>query len=204
LSRGSTPSTASTPQGVDGRDKPGHDEARVELSAEEEQIKQKGLVLILKELHEKLDSAVFEAYGWPESLTDEQILEKLVALNHERAEEEKRGLVRWLRPEYQIPRFGKQADKMAAKEEGAQATIFGEEADTAKKSAFPSDVVGQTAAVFAALTASPGPVDVSALSAQFKRSKNLEKQIGAVLASLARLGHISTRDGKQFEIRRVA
>ena len=38
----------------------------------------------------------------------------------EREEEEKRGLVRWLRPDYQIPRFGKGADKQAAAEEGAQ------------------------------------------------------------------------------------
>jgi hypothetical protein len=35
-------------------------------------------------------------------------------------EEEKRRLVRWLRPDYQIPRFAKGVDKQAAKEEGAQ------------------------------------------------------------------------------------
>jgi hypothetical protein len=32
-----------------------------------------------------LDAAVFAAYGWPAGLTDEQILEKLLALNLERA-----------------------------------------------------------------------------------------------------------------------
>ena len=80
----------------------------------------KGLILILKEHHEKLDRLVFEAYGWPDTLTEEQILEKLVALNHERAAEERRGHVRWLQPDYQIPRFGKRLDKQAAKEEGAQ------------------------------------------------------------------------------------
>ena len=31
----------------------------------------------------------------------EELLTRLVALNHERAAEEKRGLIRWLRPEYQ-------------------------------------------------------------------------------------------------------
>jgi len=30
--------------------------------------------------------SVFAAYGWPEDLSDEQILEKLLALNLERAE----------------------------------------------------------------------------------------------------------------------
>ena len=35
--------------------------------------------------HKKLDLAVFAAYGWPDALTDEQILERLLALNLERA-----------------------------------------------------------------------------------------------------------------------
>ena len=39
--------------------------------------------------HKKLDAAVAAAYGFPTDLTDEQILEKLLALNLERAAEEK-------------------------------------------------------------------------------------------------------------------
>ena len=35
--------------------------------------------------HKKLDAAVFAAYGWPADLSDEQILERLLALNLERA-----------------------------------------------------------------------------------------------------------------------
>jgi type II restriction/modification system DNA methylase subunit YeeA len=35
--------------------------------------------------HKKLDAAVAAAYGWPADLTDEQILERLIALNLERA-----------------------------------------------------------------------------------------------------------------------
>jgi hypothetical protein len=38
--------------------------------------------------HRKLDTAVAAAYGWPAGLTDEQILERLLALNLERAAEE--------------------------------------------------------------------------------------------------------------------
>ena len=38
--------------------------------------------------HKKLDAAVAAAYGWPADLTDEAILEKLLALNLERAAEE--------------------------------------------------------------------------------------------------------------------
>lgn len=36
--------------------------------------------------HKKLDDAVCDAYGWPHDLSDEQILEKLLALNLKRAE----------------------------------------------------------------------------------------------------------------------
>ena len=38
--------------------------------------------------HKKLDAAVADAYGWPHDLTDDQLLEKLLALNLERAGEE--------------------------------------------------------------------------------------------------------------------
>lgn len=35
--------------------------------------------------HDRLDAAVAAAYGWPADLTDEQVLERLFALNQERA-----------------------------------------------------------------------------------------------------------------------
>ena len=35
--------------------------------------------------HRKLDEAVFAAYGWLSDLSDEEILERLLALNLERA-----------------------------------------------------------------------------------------------------------------------
>lgn len=38
----------------------------------------------LKLAHEKLDKAVFAAYGWPDNLSDDEILERLLELNLER------------------------------------------------------------------------------------------------------------------------
>ena len=38
--------------------------------------------------HKKLDATVAAAYGWPADLPDEQILERLLALNQKRAAEE--------------------------------------------------------------------------------------------------------------------
>lgn len=73
------------------------------LTAKERNIHDKGLVAVLKQLNDDLDAAVFASYGWSQALTDEEILEKLVALNLERAKEEKQGVIRWLRPEYQNP-----------------------------------------------------------------------------------------------------
>jgi hypothetical protein len=46
---------------------------------------------------------VAQAYGWPVELADAGILERLVALNRERAAEEAKGHIRWLRSEYQAP-----------------------------------------------------------------------------------------------------
>lgn len=73
------------------------------LTDKERDIHERGLVSVLKQIHDELDEAVFAAYGWPATLSDEEILEHLVALNRERADEERRGLVRWLRPEFQAP-----------------------------------------------------------------------------------------------------
>jgi hypothetical protein len=64
-------------------------------------------VRIVDELHSQLDAAVAAAYGWPADLAPAEIVARLVALNAERAQEEAAGQIRWLRPDYQIPRFGR-------------------------------------------------------------------------------------------------
>jgi hypothetical protein len=71
------------------------------LTEKEQALDAQGLVSLLLELHRRLDAAVAEAYGWPETLSDADLLARLVALNRERADEEAKGQVRWLRPEYQ-------------------------------------------------------------------------------------------------------
>ena len=45
----------------------------------------KGECAWLDNAHRALDEAVFAAYGWPLGLTKEEILSRLLALNHERA-----------------------------------------------------------------------------------------------------------------------
>ena len=55
------------------------------------------------QLHDEIDAAVCDAYGWPHDLSDEEIVARVLALNLERAGEEAKGKIRWLRPEYQAP-----------------------------------------------------------------------------------------------------
>ena len=80
--------------------------ANTPLTPKERTIHEIAACGVLRDLHDELDALVAEAYGWPWPMEKEEILERLVALHDERVEEEKRGLVRWLRPDYQIPRFG--------------------------------------------------------------------------------------------------
>ncbi|MET3604808.1 hypothetical protein ABIC99_002632 [Sphaerotilus sulfidivorans] len=85
------------------------------LTAKDKVLHTHGLVSVLKTLHDELDTAVLDAYGWqdlgPVPWTDEEarqawterLLERLVDLNTRRAAEEARGTIRWLRPEFQDP-----------------------------------------------------------------------------------------------------
>lgn len=76
-----------------------------EFTEQDHHIYDAGLIGSLRELHDSLDRAVFDAYGWPHDLTTDQILERVVALNAARRAEEASGLIRWLRPEYQAPNY---------------------------------------------------------------------------------------------------
>ena len=73
------------------------------IEGKDKEIYDQGLVGILRDLHDQIDTAVADAYGWPADLSDDDILHRLVDLNRERAAEEARGHIRYLRPDYQNP-----------------------------------------------------------------------------------------------------
>jgi hypothetical protein len=80
------------------------------LSDKDRDVHDRGLVTLLRQHHDAIDDNVADAYGWGEAhragtLDDETILTRLVALNAERAAEEARGLIRYLRPDYQDPGY---------------------------------------------------------------------------------------------------
>lgn len=124
-----------------------------ELAAKDTVIHEKGLVSVLKKLHDDLDASVLDAYGWPRDLTDEQIVERLVALNAERAAEEKKGLVRWLRPEFQAPEST--AGKAARAAKPKQQSLIDEEPaakpQDGEPAAWPKELSDRMLAVRAAL-----------------------------------------------------
>lgn len=173
------------------------------LNPQDEAIKTRGLVLILKELHEKLDGLVAEAYGWPKNLTDEKILEKLVALNKERAEEERRGLIRWLRPDYQRARAGIAPEPAKPAEEQIEAPLV-VAAEKAQKNLFPKDDVERTAAVLALLMRAASPLDANAIAASFRQGAKITPIIARILSASARVGFVQTADNGTFAARRVA
>lgn len=175
-----------------------------ELDGSERRTFDDGLVLIIKELHEKLDAAVAAAYGWPANLTDDETLDRLVALNKERRKDESRGVVRWIRPEYQVPRFGSPKEKAELDLVGG-ALPTEAAAEDGPKAAYPTDDVAQTAAVMSALAVASGPLDAVAIATKFKQGRRIAPKISAVLAALARMGFVTTQDGGgTFQLRRVA
>ena len=171
------------------------------LTAKEKVTHEQGLVSILKQIHDDLDAAVFDAYGWPRDLPDEAILERLVALNAERAAEEARGLVRWLRPEFQDPR-GKSAAPVqprlaiveADPEPAGPAAKSGKA--KAKKAPWPATLAEQVQAVRSALAARPVAVTPEALAKTFLRAR--VDRVAEVLKTLETLGLARVLDDGRY------
>ena len=138
---------------------------------------------------------MFDAYGWPQDLTDEEILERLVALNHERAGEEKQGLVRWLRPEFQNPASGKQTvqTELEADDGGFESpkTKGGKWKAKLKekapaKAAWPKKLPEQITIVRQSLQDHTGPTSSDAIAKRFKSVK--PDAVEELLDTLASIG----------------
>ena len=178
-----------------------HRAAGAAMTAQQAADFEAGSVLILDELHQTIDRLTLEAYGWPQGESAEQRLTRLVALNAERAAEEARGEVRWLRPDYQKPKFARQDVAGPAQ----LRDLIGEApATVAAKPAFPSDRTGQHLAVLARLHAAPAPLTAAEIAAGFK-GRQIAPRVDGALRALARLGYAQpTPDGRAYVARRAA
>ena len=148
------------------------------LEGRELDIYHKGQIGLLKDLHDQIDAAVAEAYGWPVGLSDEEILERLVALNRERHLDEIGGKVRWLRPDYQNPTG-------AAVQGGKTADLGLEDVASSELHPWPRELPGQVSIVRAVLS-DIGEADTKTLAGKFKGAG--EKTLTPILESLVALG----------------
>ncbi len=188
------------------------------LTAKDKTIHEQGLVSVLKELHDELDRAVFAAYGWndladklvglpgattplpdksdAQAAAEEELLQRLVDLNAQRAAEEANGHIRWLRPEYQNPDHQKESSIITQTQ-----TELDVESDTetsvasakAKKIKWPKQMREQVAAVRTALEV--GELSAEAVNAQFSGRHKVANEISNVLEALIELGVASEHDG---------
>ncbi len=185
------------------------------LTAKERDIYEKGLIAILKEIHDHIDRAVLEAYGWldlapalagrpgattpsphkseEQEAAEEKLLTRLVTLNRQRTAEEARGLVRWLRPDYQIPKLG---HKVKAPEEAEQIEADIVPAAAAEqKPTFPTDAFEQIRLVRDVLAKALGPAPLDAVAASFSGRLTAKRRdsVGRVLEHLVETGLARTR-----------
>ncbi|SBT10507.1 conserved hypothetical protein [Candidatus Propionivibrio aalborgensis] len=175
------------------------------LTAKEKAINEQGLVSVLKTLHDELDAAVLDAYGWSDlttSLADpaqkeaasETLLVRLVALNAERAAEEARGEIRWLRPEYQHP-AGEPLQSVISIDAAVRS-----KQDAASNEAMPQIAIlrapwpaalpEQVAAVARVLAASPIPLSEAELAARFTGKGAWKKRLPQIVDTLEALGRV--------------
>ena len=137
------------------------------------------LVSILKSIHDELDAAVFAAYGWSPNISDEQILTQLVALNAERAGEERNNLIRWLRPEYQAPHEVNTQVTLAGITTIPETTIT-----PTQQQPFPKKSKEQLAAIRDLLRIHGGEWTLEQVMKQFKLTRGQKQVIGDHLESL--------------------
>ncbi|SEJ83242.1 hypothetical protein SAMN05428950_103392 [Sphingomonas sp. OV641] len=154
------------------------------LTAAERDIHDRGLVTLIRQHHDAIDEGVADAYGWGDehragTLDEETILTRLVALNKERAAEEARGLVRYLRPEFQDP--GYRAPVAATLDLGEAAA-----APVSNVVPWPATLPEQVGAVQSILAAAPAPLGAADIARSFKGKR--AATVRPVLDALAGLG----------------
>ncbi|MEO8496599.1 MAG: DNA methyltransferase, partial [Planctomycetota bacterium] len=165
-----------------------------QLTAKERVIHEQGLVSVLKQIHDELDAAVCDAYGWPHNLDDEEILQRLVDLNHERAAEEARGVIRWLRPEFQNP-GGKPAIQTKLDIDEPEPEPIKAKPAKLKKQAWPAALPDRFSAVRTALTQHTGPANATDVAKYFSRAR--KANVEEILDTLVSVGQVrQTDDGR--------
>jgi hypothetical protein len=190
------------------------------LNAKEKVIHEHGLVAVLKTLHDELDRAVLDAYGWSDlapllevvngntapgvsgtpairndckRVLDDSLLERLALLNAERAAEEQRGLIRWLRPEFQIPALGHLQTRAAKRLKIDTSEGVAVAAKLGERRPWPATLPAQVKAVAEVLTAARAPLADDAIAACFTGRGPWKKRLPQIIDTLVAVGRVRRR-----------
>jgi len=182
------------------------------LTDKERDIYDAGQLQILKELHDDIDRATIEAYGWDDLIpelvgkpgattpslhktedqeaAEEELLSRLVALNQERAAEEANGQVRWLRPDYQIPKLGHKVKTPDAEQLEAELPV----AAATNQPAWPTEELDQIRIVREVLAKAPAPALPGDIAALFsgRNTQKRKTRVDTVLQTLVAAGTART------------
>lgn len=161
--------------------------AGLPLDSEDLAMHEEGQVAILRALHDDLDAAVSQAYGWPVALSVEETLVRLTALNSARSEAEARGEILWLRPEYQA--------SVVRKAKAAELDLTAPEA-ARQRGAWPVELTEQVLSVRRVLAAEGRALNVADVAKRYQRAPRA--RIESTLATLAALGHVRALGGGRF------
>jgi hypothetical protein len=177
------------------------------LTDKEKDIHNAGLVSVLKEIHDDIDRATFEAYGWSDLIpalvgkvgattpsshktpeqeaAEEVLLTRLVALNQQRAAEEKQGTIRWLRPDYQIAKLGHKTAKSQTHEQADMSF-----AETTTLPRWPEDGLEQIRIVRDLLAKATSPTLPDTIAASFagRNTAKRKARVQMVLQTLVATG----------------
>jgi hypothetical protein len=167
------------------------------LTAKDKTIHEQGLVSVLKQLHEDLDKAVCDAYGWPDKLSDGEILDRLVALNAERAAEEAQGKVRWLRPDFQSPQdsVGEQTE-MTVGDIGKRTPNAQRSTSNIQRSEWPKALPDQVRALRDILAMQSAPASVETIARHFRKAR--KDRVAELLQTLVAMGQARMVDNNLY------
>lgn len=174
--------------------------ANAPFTAKEQTTHDQGLVSTLRQLHDELDAAVLDAYGWPSTISDEEVVERLVQLNMQRAAEEAQGIIQWLRPEFQNPSGVSSAVQRPISEPGVEQAATAQRGGVEPTRSWPKGLPDRIAAVRAAVRMHGDAVTVTDLRRMFLRAPAKDVEVALdTLASLGLLLKYASDDGVRWK-----